>query len=135
LQTKLEAEVSASAKAVATAAGGITRLQDKDVAETVATIQRKYIENINSDAIVVACLIVLDKQEKGEKGATEPETWLQKACPKLISNVMDKQGRLLDAIINGSLRRGDAPHDLDSAAELIEKMADRLKGIKAKVSQ
>lgn len=57
--TKTDAVATAVATAVA--AGAITRLQNPEIAETLAKMQRKYIENINADALIVACITVMSK--------------------------------------------------------------------------
>lgn len=49
-------------KATATAGGAITvGLKDDKIAQQIAEIQRKYLENLNSDALVVACITALDR--------------------------------------------------------------------------
>jgi hypothetical protein len=58
---KLTAEAKGSVELTATGSGGITPGQQKpEIAETLATMQRKYVENINTDALDVACISALD---------------------------------------------------------------------------
>jgi len=123
---KLSAEVAATSKASATAAGSITRLQDKDVANTVAEIQRKYIENINTDALVVACLVALDRD------SARATTTLQTECPKFLQAVIQKQGERVDALIKASHKRYEAAlgQDLEVATDTINKAAKQIEELK-----
>jgi hypothetical protein len=58
----LKAEATSMAKAaVVTAAGGITRNQLPDVPRTLHDMQRKYIENVNFDALAIACFSAMDR--------------------------------------------------------------------------
>jgi myosin heavy subunit len=132
LRTKLEAEVTANAKASATAAGGITRLQDKDVANTIAGIQRKYIENINSDALVVSCIIALDRSVVGQ------ETFLQKACPGILTKIIETNHKLLDAIIADAHAQRDAVfqgQNIEASADAVSKAAENLEKLKSRLSR
>ena len=61
LKIATEALTKTNAAATAVAAGAITRLQNPAVAETLAKMQRKYIENINADALIVACITAMSK--------------------------------------------------------------------------
>jgi hypothetical protein len=64
-RVKLAIESAAKAAATATAAvGGITQTASKDVAQVVHEIQRKYIENISTDALMVACVVAMSKPEE-----------------------------------------------------------------------
>ena len=58
---KLTAEAKSNAELTATGSGGITPGQQRpEIAETLATMQRKYVENINTDALDIACISTLD---------------------------------------------------------------------------
>lgn len=62
LSVALESSAKAVAKAGAEAGGGIEAgKQGAEVAESIANIQRQYINNINADALAVACISALDK--------------------------------------------------------------------------
>ncbi len=130
LNRKMSAEAQSSAKTTTTAAGGITRLQDKDVAQVVADIQRKYLENINTDSLVVACLVALDRPY------THTQTLLQNKCPDLLSKIIDNQSDRVRAIIDEHKKKADsfAEHrDVGAAAETLKKAADHLRDVKSRI--
>jgi hypothetical protein len=58
----LKAEATSASKALnVVAAGGITPSHAADVPKTLHEMQRKYLENLNFDALEVACLSALDR--------------------------------------------------------------------------
>lgn len=60
LTKALKAEASSGARAVSVlAAGSITAQQNPQIAETLATMQRNYIDDVNTDAIEIGCLTAL----------------------------------------------------------------------------
>ena len=59
---KLAAQSDAKARASAEAAGSITPGKQKpEIAKVIHEIQRKYVENINSDATEIACLSAMER--------------------------------------------------------------------------
>jgi len=61
-KNSLKAEASSAAKiATITAAGGVTSSHNPEIVKTLAEIQRKYIENLNFDALEVGCISALDR--------------------------------------------------------------------------
>ncbi len=62
LEDKLAAAAKGTAKAGAIAAGAITPGQQKvEIAKVLHEMQREYLNNINGDALEVACIVALDK--------------------------------------------------------------------------
>jgi hypothetical protein len=58
----LKADANSMARAAAvTAAGGIARTQLPDVPKVLHDMQRKYIENVNFDALAIACFSAMDR--------------------------------------------------------------------------
>lgn len=92
LSDKLETAATSAATATATAAGSITPgQQNTEVAATLHKMQRKYMENINFDAIEVACISAL------EDGRT---TDFVKLCNSgLLETVQKQKGALLQLIL------------------------------------
>ena len=63
--TTLKAKAESEAIATYEAAGGITPgQQNPEIAKTLAKMQRKYIENLNTDALEVACIAAMDRPLK-----------------------------------------------------------------------
>ena len=125
---KLTAEAQANAKSAAIAGGGITRLQDKDVANTIAGIQRKYLENINSDSLVVACLVAMDRRYE------HTATRLQDACPRFLDKVIENQGNRLETVLKDANARTKGVVDVTDvthAAKTLKEAADQIKGLKS----
>ena len=92
LAEKLEAAATSAATATATAAGSIAPgQQNTEIAATLHGMQRKYMENINFDAIEVACISAL------EGGET---TDFVKLCNGgLLASVQKQKGALLQLIL------------------------------------
>lgn len=109
----------AAATAVATAAGAIHRVPDEKIAQVLHQIQRKYIENINADALVVACLVVMSRRTPG---AASP---LADLCADrkngILMKVLEGHHQLLSAL----LQRADLRH----AVEHINDVKKHLKGL------
>lgn len=119
----LKAETASAAKvATLTAAGAITPTAHADVANTLAEIQRKYIENLNFDALEVACVSALDRAGEtirvrgvAASGTTaEPPGGLTPLAAYCLSGILPEiqkqKGELLRAIIN----RAEALKDADA---------------------
>ncbi len=60
---KLDATAKSMAKTAAIAAGEIKTQKDAAVAKTLYDMQRKYVENINFDALEIACVSALDREQ------------------------------------------------------------------------
>jgi hypothetical protein len=109
----------AAATAVAAAAGAIHRVPDEKIAQVLHQIQRKYIENINVDALVVACVVVMSRRT----GAASP---LAKLCGDekgILRKVLEGQHELLTAL----KRRADLHHAVQHINE-VKKTLGELKG-------
>ena len=91
LKIATEAATKTNAAATAVAAGAITRLQNPAVAETLAKMQRKYIENINADALIVACITAMSKDTY--KGSILAEEC--KGENGIVANVLKTNAALL----------------------------------------
>lgn len=83
-------ETAANAKATATAvaAGAITRTQNPEIAKVLQEMQRNYIENINADALVVACITAMYRDK-----ASDPSV-LSKRCG-------DEENGILAKVVGG----------------------------------
>jgi hypothetical protein len=65
----------------ATGVGEIKQTQDLEIAKTLATMQKKYIENINTNALEVFCITALSEDEGLSKKLEEFCTaYLEKSC-------------------------------------------------------
>jgi hypothetical protein len=72
----LKAEAASAAKvATITAAGGISTSNNPEIAKTLAEIQRKYIENLNFDALEVACVSALDRGHSEDEVRAKAEAY------------------------------------------------------------
>lgn len=98
------------AEAAATAGGAITiGPKDDQIAKQIAAIQRKFIENLNSDAMVVACITALDRGT---------DTMLSKFC---LSDLLPAIQRSQTALLSLILMRHWAAADAQIAAAAHEK--------------
>jgi hypothetical protein len=76
LSNNLKAEAASAAKVAAiTAVGGISASNNPEIAKTLAEIQRKYIENLNVDALEVACVSALDRSTSDEDVRAKAEAY------------------------------------------------------------
>lgn len=117
---KLEAESETTAKALnVIAGGGITTRQDKEVAATLASMQRKYIENINSDALDVACITALeDSSGEGNELIT--------FCKDHLKESKDIKSKLLDKILERSYRDRDIKTRKEEFLQTIKEVQEYL---------
>jgi hypothetical protein len=111
---KAEDELRAAVKSLAEATNvlaveGAAFSQNDKIAATIATMQRKFIENINADALVVACISALDD--------SDARTALAKYCidHDLLGKVIALQGDIL----KGKLARSDQLKSTQAATELL----------------
>jgi len=102
---KLTTAANAKAAAAAIAAGAIEPKQNPLVAEHIRHMQRKYLENINSDALIVACISAMNDNEKNTNNSK-----FISLCGNekngIIVSTMKKQGEFLDHLIG----RANLPH-------------------------
>lgn len=97
LSEKLQAAVSSAAKASATVAGAIEPgKQSPEVAKTLATMQRKYVENINTDALEIACVSALDKANRTEELSVFGQFCLSDMLPVLQENKKELLALILE---------------------------------------
>jgi hypothetical protein len=104
-QESVSAAATSSASGTATAAGAITHdltAAAEKRAEVLGTMQRKYIENLNVDPIVVACITALDR--RGER-----DTPLAQLCSeKLVTGLLKAQEDILTTLLGRAEREGEA---------------------------
>jgi hypothetical protein len=107
----LRAEASSGARAVnVTAAGGITMQQSPAIAETLARMQRNYIDNANHDAVELACLTAL----------SEVNHPLTKACEQRLPSLADGESKeLLFIYFDRWLERD--PQAIDKLLPILER--------------
>jgi hypothetical protein len=94
------AAASATKVAQINAGGGIKASDNPEVAKTLAEMLRKYIENLNFDAIEVACISALDKGQEGAPSEVSSRTPLGEYCwSTLLPTVAELKGKLWTAVI------------------------------------
>ena len=117
---KAQVDVAATAKATATAtaAGGIAHQPDKDVAKQIAEMQRKYIENINADALVVACIHTLSSPRTAQSVFANA-CWNAANIEKsILGQIMTAQADLVESV----KLRNISERDAQSFTEAVEHM-------------
>ena len=77
--SKLKAQAKSEAKATFAAAGAITRTQNPEVAKSIATIHKQFLDDFNMDALMVACVSALDK-------GADKSTMLATVCNSLLTS-------------------------------------------------
>ncbi len=126
---KLEAAQKTRAEAIANVGKAATdelkRTQGVELAKVLHTIQRKYMENINSDALVVACLTELSNT-KYQADNTSELFELCKGDTGILARVMKKQGELLELAISKKLIALE-PEDIKKAKDDFKKVLEELK--------
>jgi hypothetical protein len=96
LHDALKAETASAAKALeVNTVGGITASHDPEIARALTDLARKYIENLNFDAIEVACLSALDRP--GEASGTPFASY---CTTGLLKELQASKGQLLKALID-----------------------------------
>lgn len=123
LARKLEAEAQSKASAGAQAAGGITPgQQNPEIAKTLATIQRKYVENINSDALEVACVTAMSEKRNSPLAA-----YCQSG---ILPQLIEARKELLKAILERAWHEKDFAAKQDRLQASFKEMKDLLDALK-----
>src|SRR5262249_10392126 len=97
------------AQGVGTLTGAGVHQASADVVNALASVQRKYIENINADPIIVACLTAFDRSELNQAGAGSFNTQLVTSCQSALPQIVRLQADVLRARLidgQGSLLHG-----------------------------
>jgi hypothetical protein len=121
LATALTSATASRALANASAATGAVGAKDnQNVAQQLADMQKLYMENINADALIVACVTALDNPQAGA-------TWLARICnDTVIPTILTNQGKILGILksraVNESMVR--------NIGEQKKRLADVEKAIK-----
>ena len=128
---KNKAEMAASAKSVATAlaAGAIGNKPSDSVAQTLAVMQRKYIENINADAIVVACVTALSRSDAGSRNDLVDLCAGRDGKAGILDVVVKGQKEMLASLKATAIQRRDAAA-LESAVQSILAMVSTIGELK-----
>jgi len=140
LQNHLKATAQSAANVSQLAsAGSIAAHNNPEIAKTLADIQRKYIENINFDALEVACISALDREFSDQESrnhaqaasptqaAENGSTKLADYCMKgLLPVIQAKKGELLNAIV---LRAEKARDSEDKRAQIRNDMKTSIQDI------
>jgi hypothetical protein len=123
--------VSAESEAAGQFAAGVGSIAGRgavDVAKTLGAMARKYIENVNSDAIGLSCLQELSSDGlKGEKSA------LSEICAKILPAIVTNQRDTLNKILANhatSLRLQSEGANLDATLEALKARVDAAQAIK-----
>jgi hypothetical protein len=121
----VSAAATSNASGTATAAGAITHdltAAAETRAQVLGTMQRKYIENINADPIIVACITALDRRHQlvyrdgewrdegglDEQGHPVRDTPLVDYCRTQLLAVVSGNGELLNVLLGRAEREGEA---------------------------
>jgi hypothetical protein len=106
----VSAAVQSHAQALLTqGVGSLSRPQvsasDEGTNRTLHTIQRKFLENINADAITVACITVLaDERPVYDGRASSAQTTFGSLCQSLLPNLIEWRKQLLREKLQASAR-------------------------------
>jgi len=100
-----------------------------DTARALETMQRKYLENINADPLVVSCLTAFDREETGRAGTTGPDKTLVNFCQKEFPRVLRAQddvlrARLIDSqteVVNSCLSAFKDANSMDAGVSTTAK--------------
>lgn len=130
---KAAAQAAATAKAAATVTvgGGIDHKPTKEVAEQIALMQKKFIENINADALVIACIHALSNPRSAN-------TQMASACRGeggqggYLDKIMASQAMTLDSVKGRNIAKRDAKA-FREALEQLKAMFGELKDLKSAV--
>lgn len=116
LSNKLETAANSAAAATAVAAGSITPgQQSTEIAKTLHDMQRKYMENINFDAVEVACVSALEHGDESD---------FAKLCKeKVLGDIQSHKKDLLHLI----LMRAWTQLDNERAANNLDAVKDEQK--------
>lgn len=115
------AEVKSKSSGSVTVAGGITPgQQNAEIAKTIARIQRKYIENINSDAVSTACIVAMS-YEKNQLG---------KHCEKIIAQIFAEDKIKLQGLKAEAEARVSHVQKVTDYHTVIEELVSLLKSAK-----
>jgi hypothetical protein len=123
-------DVTASAAKVAqlNAVGGITAHNNPEIAKTIAEMQRKYIENLNFDAVEVACVSALDRENVTnaalQDGSANPFAAYCKST--LLPSIIQLKGKLYEAVIYRAEKLGATA---DSHAQVMGEMENSVKEV------
>lgn len=128
LKQKLDSAAKSAATASATAAGAIEAgKQNPEIAKTIATMQRKYIENLNYDALEVACVSALDKTEADT-------TVLGRFCQTALLPTLQRQKtELLKAVLERAWKERDEASSQVGFTNVIDALDQNVKRIDALV--
>jgi len=96
---------SEASTAVNQAVGSIAHTADGSAAGVLGTMQRKYIENINADPIIVACISALDRRPQFVRDHWEPPTALATFCNDKFLPVLTDQMKILTTILDEKAAR------------------------------
>lgn len=79
------------------------------IAASLQEMQRKYVENINSDALVVACISALDKPKQPQQHHTLLVDFCSRELSRggLLAKTLNAQGELLRILRDKSLHEAD----------------------------
>lgn len=115
LKTKLDVALTSSATATATVAGGITPgQQDQQVANVLATMQQTYVEDLNFDALEVACVIAMDSKTTD----AQLSVFGRYCKTSLLPSVQNAKTAIINAQLNGSGPDHPEPETSDTVANL-----------------
>jgi hypothetical protein len=118
------AEAGSFAKALTvSAAGAITPNQNQEIVRTLARMQRKYMENINSDAIEIVCITEFTKNSNSE-------TRLGKFCKDIMPIIVKFRTKMLFGILERSRAEKENAEKKGRISELIMEAKEYIKELK-----
>lgn len=121
--------------------GQVPSDQRGDPGEHLERIHRNYLQNINFDALSIACISALDRDYKGEN--TYP-TLLAELCTRKLGEAITASAQMLEGKLDASAYRRlaevilDEDSPLESLSEAFEKLDEfeaRLKKLRAEAAE
>jgi hypothetical protein len=112
-------EVSAG---ITQAAAAITHTADSSAKDVLLTMQRKYIENINFDPMIVACISALDRSPADDRH----DTVLAQKCRDNLDWVLGVQSKLLENVAGPEAEIGKSDRYFSKAIDRITKAKEQL---------
>jgi len=122
----LKAAAASAAKVAQINAGsGIKASDNLEVAKTLAEMQRMYIENLNFDAIEVACISALDRDQETASAEVSSRTPFGGYCrTDLLPAIAKLKGELWKAVI----QKAEKPNaTADNQKEVVRIVEERVK--------
>ena len=131
LKDALKAQASSAARALEIkTVGGIAASHSPEIARTLADLARKYIENLNFDAIEVACLSALDRPAD-----TKPTGFATLCTSGILATLQDSKGDLLKALIDRATAERERAETRATLRGAVEQSRETLQAVDALLAE